>query len=95
MYDYIDIHVYIILIPVFPSVFSGQEGAGSSRHRQSAGYREVLPVTTSKYPDVVGASGTADSVKRNRSYTTPAHVQLPESYFASETTANPAVGLRG
>lgn len=84
-----------ILIRVSPSVFSGQEGAGSAERRQSAGYREVLSVTTSEYPDAVGTPGTADSAERNRPYTTSAHVQFPESYFAGETTADPAFGLRG
>lgn len=78
----------------FLSVFSGQGGPGSER-RQSAGYREVLPATTSEYPDVVGAPRAADPVERNRPYTTPAHVQLTESHFAGETTADPALGLRG
>jgi len=96
MYNYLDIQLSRCNITsrVFFSVFSGQGGAGSER-RQSAGNREVLPVTTSEYPDAVGAPRTADTVERNRPYTTPAHVQLPESYFASETTANTALGLRG
>lgn len=79
---------------VFLSAFSGQGGAGSER-RQSAGNREMLSTTASEYLDAVGAPGTADSVERNRPYTTPADVQLPESHFAGETTANPALGLRG
>jgi len=54
----------------------------------------VLPVTASEHPDAVGASGTADSVKRNRPHSTPADVQLSESHFAGETTADPALRLR-
>lgn len=74
--------------------FSGEGGAGPER-RQSAGNREVLSITTSEYPDAVGTARTADPVERNRPDSAPADVQLTESYFAGETTANSALGLRG
>lgn len=53
-----------IVSRAFFSAFSGQGGAGSERRSaQSAGNREVLPVTTSEYSDAVGAPRTADSVE--------------------------------
>jgi len=54
----------------------------------------VLPVTASEHSDVVGASGTADSVKRDRPDSTSADVQLSESHFVGEATADPALRLR-
>lgn len=60
MYDYPD----VLLQVLFLFAFSGQGGAGSERRSaQSAGNREVLPVTASEYTDAVGAPRAADSIE--------------------------------
>lgn len=84
---------YIKSHPPF-SACSGEGGAGPEC-RQPAGNREVLSITASEYPDAVGAARAADPVERNRPDSAPADVQLSESHFAGETTANSALGLRG
>lgn len=83
---------------IFSCAFSG-EGGPRPKQREPAGDREVLPSPASEHSDAVGAPGTADSVKRDRSDSAPADVQLFESHPAvdqAEATTEPSNGrLRG